>query len=339
VDPTVAFDESGYTGEDLLNQSQPLFTLASVRLDESEADRLLASVAGRATEAHYTQLAKRPRGQDKILRLLRSNELSGHARASVVHKPFMLVTKMMDLLVEPVLTGRGLDLYANDGHLVLSDLFYSTTALACGDTIWQAVQEAFVRYVRSGNEEDGEVLAELLRFLRDTCRDHEISAALSLLPTTKEKLADALCLPATDRPRDDLDPAPTILIEHCMEWSRHLPRFRILHDSSKVILNWQGLLEQYLMDPGKPKRRFSAGTRSLIYPLNASELVFIDSRSSPLVQIADIIAGSARTWAMWALGLRESDPFAEQLGKTHLPSLVQHTIVSRNEYEKLQAQL
>jgi hypothetical protein len=251
----------------------------------------------------------------------------------------MVVTKMVDLLVEPMLTGRGIDLYANDGHLALSDLLYSKTALACGNTTWRAVQEAFIRYIRSGNEEDGEVLAELLRFLRDTCGDPDISAVLSLFPTTKEKLADALCLPASDRPRDDLDPAPTILIEHCMEWSRHLPRFRILHDSSKVILNWQGLLEQSLMKPEEPKHRFSSGTRTLVYPLNASELAFIDSRSSRLVQIADIIAGSARTWAMWALGLCDSDPFAEQLTKTYLPSLVQHTIMSKQEYSKLQAQL
>jgi len=327
MDPFVAFDESGYTGQDLLNKPQPLFVLASVQLDESKADELLANVAGSAAEAHYAQLAKRGRGRDKILRLLRSSELLEHARASVVHKPFMLISKMVDLLVEPVLSERGINLYANDGHIILSNLLYYRAGLACGDSAWHAVQEAFSCYVRSGNDQDGEVLAELLRFLRDSCQDHRLGAVLSLFPTTKNQLADALCLPASDLPRDDLDPAPTVLIEHCMAWSQQLPRFIVLHDSSKVILNWQQMLHEYLLHPERPKWQYPAGTRTLVYPLNASDLIFVDSRSSPLVQIADIIAGSVRTWALSDLGLRANDPFAERLNETNLPSVVQHAIV------------
>lgn len=43
-DASVFFDESGYTGPDILNSQSPLFSLASVTISEQEAEKIVKSI-------------------------------------------------------------------------------------------------------------------------------------------------------------------------------------------------------------------------------------------------------------------------------------------------------
>ena len=65
--PTVFLDESGNSGQNLLDRQQPVFVLASLQLDDDESQRIAATMAGGADEAHYTRMRKYPDGQRKVL--------------------------------------------------------------------------------------------------------------------------------------------------------------------------------------------------------------------------------------------------------------------------------
>src|SRR4051794_20762840 len=110
--PTVYIDESGNTGEHLTDSAQPVFVLAGVHLSDDDGARLASGVASGAGEAHYTTLRKRRRGQDKVLALLADPTLREKetVRVSALLKPFMVIPKLVDLLIEPAMHEQGADL-------------------------------------------------------------------------------------------------------------------------------------------------------------------------------------------------------------------------------------
>ena len=96
---TVAFDESGNTGANLFDADQPLFVQASVCVPPEDANALVQSQATTG-ELHFSRMRKNANGRDEILKILNAPELSQErVFYSIVHKPFVVVAKMVDLLI------------------------------------------------------------------------------------------------------------------------------------------------------------------------------------------------------------------------------------------------
>ncbi|NJL08803.1 MAG: hypothetical protein HC900_11540 [Methylacidiphilales bacterium] len=62
---TIYFDEAGFTGEDLLDEDQPIFAQSSNNFCPKEADEIIAHIFGRtnATELKHTNLSRRRPGK------------------------------------------------------------------------------------------------------------------------------------------------------------------------------------------------------------------------------------------------------------------------------------
>jgi hypothetical protein len=119
----VGFDESGNTGQDLLNLAQPVYALASVHLPETEARELLRGGDG---EPHFVKCKRSSRGRAQIMEILTSPAFTpASVKVSVMHKSFMLTSKLVDLLIEPVLRSFGVDMYSNGAHLATSNLLHT----------------------------------------------------------------------------------------------------------------------------------------------------------------------------------------------------------------------
>src|SRR5579871_270540 len=122
----VAFDESGNTGQNLLDAAQPTFALASVCLTEAEIAELTSSLASVSrTEMHFTRLKGNRASQIQLATLFQSSLIStDHAKVCIFHKRFMVTTKIVDMLVEPLLHRSGLDLYEQGANLAMSNLWH-----------------------------------------------------------------------------------------------------------------------------------------------------------------------------------------------------------------------
>lgn len=69
--PSLYFDESGHTGENLLDENQPIFTLASVKLESGQADELLSVLPpSQGVEHKASSLTRSDRGRAGLIRLL-----------------------------------------------------------------------------------------------------------------------------------------------------------------------------------------------------------------------------------------------------------------------------
>ncbi len=124
--PTIYFDESGNTGSNLLDNDQPVFTLASCDFSQKEADRLLQLIGSRAeSELHFKRLKRNKAGQDGIIRMLRDPAVNPtRVKINVFLKRFMVTSKIVDLLIEHMLHLRGFDLYINGQNIALSNMLF-----------------------------------------------------------------------------------------------------------------------------------------------------------------------------------------------------------------------
>ena len=115
--PLIAFDEAGNSGGNLLDPEQPTFVLASVHLSDEETNALLPPRAG---EYKFATLKRSAPGREAILDFLNSPILTeDRYLVSGFHKKFMAVTKMVDMLVEPLTHRDGINLYERGANIGL----------------------------------------------------------------------------------------------------------------------------------------------------------------------------------------------------------------------------
>jgi|SRR6266852_5378374 len=137
----IALDEAGNTGADLLNSEQPVFVLASVSLSREKADTILEGIrTGQTRELKFARLKKSESGRRRIIRFLAAPELNtSNVITTFIHKRFMIVTKIVDLLVESLAHEDGLDLY-KDGATIA---FLISTFIACRPCVERIGQRRF----------------------------------------------------------------------------------------------------------------------------------------------------------------------------------------------------
>ena len=121
----VHVDESGFTGEDLVNREQPIFVLASICLADADADQIVRECFPRvqAAELKHSSLAKRPRGQEMVANFVRCIEPRNCA-TYVVHKEFCLLTKLVDLWVEPAMHTLGVTPREGGANIAFSNMCF-----------------------------------------------------------------------------------------------------------------------------------------------------------------------------------------------------------------------
>ena len=289
--PVVAFDEAGNTGPNLLDSAQPCFALASVHLSDEEASTILEPVTGRQTkEAHFASLKRRQAGREGILKLLASPLLTeDKAKIYVIHKPYMVVTKLVDLLPENLLYRQGIDLYHKGGNIALANVLYFCIPALCSKTQFLRLQQSFVCMIRS---KTGTAISDFYAAVNEAerkCRNSELVPILGLLAATRGIVQYQL-----DRcSHTELDPAITSLLQLSAIWSDQLAQpFSIIHDHSKSVDFDKDLVEA-LMDPSGPNIRVGRDRRDAPLFIKATGVSFVNSRDSKQIQVADILAGAA----------------------------------------------
>jgi len=125
---TIYLDECGFTGEDLFNEEQPAFTMASLDLSENTCQKLKVKHFGnvKTKELKHSGLARRVNQQNMVIELIK--DLFENYRYSVkfvvAHKRYVLITKIADYIIEPVLYDDGLNFYKDGLNIAYSNLLH-----------------------------------------------------------------------------------------------------------------------------------------------------------------------------------------------------------------------
>lgn len=313
----IYYDESGNTGLDLLNKEQPVFCLASTSLsDEIATELIIPLIRSGQREAKYNKLKGSRKGQADLVNFFRSPYLSvENSKFTVADKKYYLITHIVDKLIEPPLHENGIDLYENDAHVGLTNIWYYT-----GETIfpgyWNKIQKAFVDAIRLRNRE------AFNRF------DHLLVEAARYTPFDSQDFANRLLL-ARGRLDDFIgiyqdvevfDPAVDLFISLTHKWMEQSSRMHLVtHDQSKPLRRRENFLRM-LMTPVSP-RIIGYGSRKVELPLRISDLYFGDSVNHPQLQVADIIAGAAIDCFIAWSGRKPEQEYHNIMKDTKLESL------------------
>lgn len=315
--PEVYVDESSNSGENLLDVNQPVFTLAGVHVAQDVAEGIVSEVRSglpaSQNEPKYGSLAKSGRGRTALLRAF-ARLPPGSVRAFFVHKRFMVVTKMVDLLVEPFAHAAGFNLYEDRRTLGLAEVLHMGGPVFGEQDAYDRLLQAFLDWGRQRASTDE--LFAALRIYRTTVTHEDFLGWVELLEACRGSADEHAADLASGDVQDELDPAVPALYRLCLDFGSALGRFRLIHDESKVISRNAELLlstRQGLADPARPGHA--------IEPLPTKQIAFADSKNHPRLQLADWAAGAVRQYATQR-ATDSQDSFAHELAPVVEPWLI-----------------
>lgn len=320
VNPLIAFDESGNTGQDLLNPDQPVFSLASLYLSDREAEKaidILATNVGQ--EIKFSNLVRSTTGQQKVLSFLQSPYAKiDRAKTYVIHKRYMVVGKIVDLLIETLAHRDGINLYQQGCNIALTNMYYTCLPTICGEADFTSFLGKFVEMIRKKDQNSILAFYKSCEHMYYSTKIREFKNDLAVISKSVEVIDEVL--QASDATQ--LDPSVTSFVEHCASWDSYLGcNFDVIYDESKPIRQEEALLS-LLMAKDESEVQVGYDYRKMTLPLKATGIKFGDSKEVQQLQIADVIAGASAYWARGFTEVNVDRDFCEELERHGIRSLV-----------------
>ncbi|WP_159045983.1 DUF3800 domain-containing protein [Streptomyces sp. WM6372] len=280
----------------------------------SIVDEVRAQLPPTQGEPKYGSLARSSRERKALMRAFEQVP-EGSVCSSLVHKPFMVMTKLVDVLVEPLAHADGFNLYENRQALALAELLYLCRPVLGDAAAYRQLQQAFVDWVRQRVSTD-DLFATIAAYKTSIPVQHsDFAEQIELLEYCRGVADETAADLAAGGQRDLLDPAVTSIYCLCVSFRESLGPFRLVHDASKVIdRHAVTLREAYLLpDPARPGRPIRPA---------ATQIDFADSKAHPQLQLADWAAGAVRQWAAH-MAVGGGDRFAQDLERVVRPWVVE----------------
>jgi hypothetical protein len=295
-------DESGYTGFDLLNLDQRFQGAAAIGVSNEDAARLISEHFPKlqASELKYRALSRRPANHQRLLSLQR--DLLTHFKCTtyVCDKRFLLTLMFVDYAVEPFYYERGINFYENGQNYAMASALAIAGPTLLGKATFDKLLASFQHAVKAKTPE---ALNALVSAARAT-NWREFPEAIGPLAG----YSAPECLSAIATPGVSTDAALVVLqsLINRMEVMADGP-YRVEHDQSRNLLAYHDLLQRFIDHDHEIEFRQSQ-IAAIKFPLKLAEVTQVDSKTSPAVQLADVMVGAAVEAANNLAGLRSGGP-------------------------------
>jgi hypothetical protein len=282
-------DESGFTGNNLLDEATPFFAYATVAVNHEEAkeyvERVIRDYKVQSSELKFQKLIKYSRGKQAITHILRN--FSHRAKVTVNDKKFNLACKFYEYIFEPTLASKSSIFYKLDFHRFISHLLYlhfEQKSEYAGD-----IFEDFYNLMKAKDNKG-------LLYLFGSLNLPNISPALDKVRTfciyQKDDINTELeSLKGTGVGKWILDLTHSSLVSLLSEWGQEYYQLRVFCDASKPL---QEQAEFYQAMVNKEEKTFmEVGGKEHAITFNlAGAPQMVNSQSHPGIQVADILAGT-----------------------------------------------
>jgi hypothetical protein len=292
---TIYFDESGNTGRQLADLDQPLFILGSCDFSAEECELLLGPLRSRqAPEIHFKKLRKSGRGQDRIIELFQSDLVTPERfKAQVFHKRFMLLTKVIDDLLEPLLYYHfDFNLYENGQNIALSNMLFVCLPLAVGEACFDQFLSLYYDMSNERSEEAITAFYEHLEVMKAAAAQSDFSMEweLQMLSMSSAIVRDAF----EDLPRSTFNPAIPAFFSLCVAWGRQHDRFDALCDDSEPLERQAEFFQKIaeLEAQAEEQQVIGFGNAQIELPLRLNTLAFSASHDSDGIQLTDVLTSA-----------------------------------------------
>lgn len=297
----IACDESGAEGENVVGARNRVFTHGSVNLDLPVAEAVISELRRRAPSRsleYKSEQLLRPGNRDALLWLLGADgPLGPHAHVCLVEKEYFAVGKVIDLLVEELAHESGIDLYTHGTARELALTMYRDGRRALGEQAWTELLESFNSLMRARQRQGIKATVEdffgVVDHHRFKSRRRNVEQILELIWRARshaQAFQDTLAGSKDHLPA--LDPLVAGLASTAHHWYfRTGGPIAILHDQQSMLT--PSRVAEFILMATQPLAEF----RRLIPPVYVTDIQQVDSKDDPRIQVADLLAGVARSIA------------------------------------------
>ena len=287
------FDESGFTGYNLLDEIQPVFAIASTDLDPNIARDLLRESFPKykGKEFKFSKLWKLQSHRGCFPQFGQNvGTFANRIFVWRVDKKFAILTKMVDFLVEPIAREAGYDFYANGFSLNYTNhIHFGLTQLYRRNCIGICLRH--IRDFSRNPTHNG---------LRNLQLDLERLGAKAGEPM--KGFLDFMALGArhftryfsVDRFKGSDELQLTSMVAIVGHWRNLYDEdFEVVQDSSSNFFHrldeWENITSSNVPSQYHP----SASGVSYRFPLRVVTTNLVDSKDYPAIQLCDVLAGLA----------------------------------------------
>jgi hypothetical protein len=288
-------DESGFTGNKLLDADQEVFSYAAVAMEPTEAGELVARLRRdfrmQAPELKGSKLIARPQGRKVVTQALK--ECAGRYRVVAHLKPYALACKFFEYIFEPAVSDFNSFLYGVDFHRFIAAVLFA--GFRAEDKSGEAALEDFMTFAHKGD------LAALERIFptgitANSRYDFLAAVGTFALLHQDEIKNEVMSFREPSVPNWILDLTTTSLFGLLADWGQKARQLEVTCDESRPVKGDMLVFDCMVDRKDSVYVRFQNKKRPLTFNLK-SPLQMADSKTIPGLQIADVVASAtAYTW-------------------------------------------
>lgn len=321
----IYIDESGNTGQDLLNSEQTVFVLASNNFSDIELETL-SKLFENDKEIHFKKLKNNSIGQNSIIKFL-NHELITEKNiiCSTAHKEYATVGQIVDQLIEPVLYDIDVDIYRFGQNIAITNFIYVFGISFWDKELFKTVLNLFINMMRTKKETD---IIDFYNSVNKLYKSLKPEYKQLLEPIIHSKKQINIILEGVNKFTIDLTLSSFYII--CDKWYKKTnEKLNIIQDDSKQIEFFKSYIE-FTKSLNLPKQEIGFGSRKMTFPTQIENLTLVNSEQNIGVQISDLIASSLTF--MYNNDNPKYKTFVEQIQKSKLLQLNNyHTIWPNTE--------
>jgi hypothetical protein len=294
----IACDEAGYTGPDLLARDQRVFSFSSIELSDAEAFEIVRKArenhAVQMPELKASRLLATERGRNLIAALLTAIE--GRYAVSVADKLLALCCWLFEYIYEPVYQDNPQLLYEKDLHRFVATYTWMWMTDPSSDA--RPAIKQFQKYMRSRDPVDAPFFFDRPRPpLSPDGSEHPFELVLRFAYGYRDIIITDNARLKTETPDSGRwipDLSSSNLWSHLNHWGCKGKILSVRCDASKPLKAAVGTFTGDDSDPVMRLQRMRGNQEPLGWRL-LEPVAFVDSRNHPAIQIADVVAGTARS--------------------------------------------
>lgn len=286
----IYFDESGYTGYNLLDRDQPIFAIASSSIDDAIAAEILQTAfpryRGREFKFSNIWTRRNRRGLEVF-----SREIASYANqiyCFCIDKRFAVFTKMVDFLIEPVITSAGYDFYSDGFCWRYANYCYFGLVHFAPSELLYYLLKYYQEFSTAPSEDALNLLQYRLRMMANSV-ETEAKGILEQFSLGSQLFLKFNQL-ETFRSTNNLQ--TTTMIAIMAHWRQLSDQdFEVFHDTSSTFFRDRSIWNS-ITGIDVPAQEIPMGDGSVTpWPLRVISTTSMDSAASPAIQLCDVISG------------------------------------------------
>ncbi|WP_374371629.1 DUF3800 domain-containing protein [Dongia sp.] len=289
---TLYFDESGFTGSNLLDPNQPIFVISSTSIDSESSEKMLRTSFPnyQAAEFKFANIWRSGSKRRLIDLAGQLKEYEDQIFTWMIDKRFAVLTKVVDFLIEPLLTDSGYDFYADGFAWKYSNHIHVGLTYFAPPELYETLLNAYQTFSRNPTPKALQDLQSMLGIMATSVND-------DVKPFFEQMHLGALLFEkfhSLDAFKGSNELHFTSMLASVAFWrQRHPEDFEIVHDASANFFRQKEVWEQVTNSDVEPYLHPLGDGTSVQFPLRVTQTTPINSENSYAIQLCDVLAGLA----------------------------------------------